>query len=142
FIPRMRFVQVAFATDGKQVKDPEINMPKPPRSAFLVEECIDGRFRKYINNRQPVPSTNLKNSDDITCASFLAFTQHWQFKRTHGLAFVSDYQGGDDLLTDPQIMSDASLGHIFGNGNMAAGCRDFATAHQCNEYCKFFGIDK
>ncbi|KAK7025825.1 hypothetical protein R3P38DRAFT_3355988 [Favolaschia claudopus] len=26
-------------------------------------------------------------------ALFLAFTQHWQFKRTHGLAFVSDYQG-------------------------------------------------
>ncbi|KAJ7460011.1 hypothetical protein B0H11DRAFT_1663001, partial [Mycena galericulata] len=92
-LPRMRFVGVAFATEGKQAKD--LNGTKPSRSVFLVEELIDeriqGAFRKYINNRRPIPAT-FTDPADRTRASFLAFSQHWQFKRTHGLAFVSDYQ--------------------------------------------------
>ncbi|KAJ7904127.1 hypothetical protein B0H13DRAFT_1620798 [Mycena leptocephala] len=86
-IPRMRFVRVAFATEGKSSE----------RSVFLVEEQIEesreGQFRKYINNRAPIPTTFVSGSENGTRASFLAFTQHWQFKCTHGLAFVSDYQG-------------------------------------------------
>ncbi|KAJ7853399.1 hypothetical protein B0H13DRAFT_1904126 [Mycena leptocephala] len=86
-ILRMRFVRVAFATEGKSSE----------RSVFLVEEQIEesreGQFRKYINNRAPIPTTFVSGSENGTRASFLAFTQHWQFKRTHGLAFVSDYQG-------------------------------------------------
>ncbi|KAK7041227.1 hypothetical protein R3P38DRAFT_3179849 [Favolaschia claudopus] len=103
-IPRMRFVQVAFATEGKTGE------PGRPRSVFLVEELIDepaqGQFRKYINNRTPVPTNFIPRTENHNRALFLAFTQHWQFKRTHGLAFVSDYQGGNTLLTDPQVMSD------------------------------------
>jgi hypothetical protein len=88
----MRFVRVAFATEGKSSE----------RSVFLVEEQIEesreGQFRKYINNRAPIPTTFVSDSENGTRASFLAFTQHWQFKRTHGLAFVSDYQGQSHLM--------------------------------------------
>jgi hypothetical protein len=95
-IPRMRFVRVVFATEGKQAQ--VMNREKTrPRSLFLVEESIEesreGRFRKYINNQAPVPNTFLFDCEDANRALFLAFTQHWQYKRTHGLAFVSDYQG-------------------------------------------------
>ncbi|KAF7349119.1 hypothetical protein MVEN_01434100 [Mycena venus] len=119
-IPRMRFVKVAFATEGKQV--------------------TAGAFQKYINNNAPTPNSFLFDCENQNCAQFLAFSQHWQFRRTHGLAFVSDYQGGDTLLTDPQIMSDASLGDIFALGNMPSGCKDFPKIHRCNKFCEYFQI--
>ncbi|KAJ7911744.1 hypothetical protein B0H13DRAFT_2328010 [Mycena leptocephala] len=109
-----------------------------------VEECIDeswkGEFRKYINNNAPTPSSFLFDCENQNRAQFLAFSQHWQFRRTHGLAFVSDYQGGDTLLTDPQIMSDASLGDIFAQGNMPSDCKDFSKTHWCNKFCEYFQI--
>lgn len=95
-IPRMRFVRVAFATEGKQAQVTNGEKTRPC-SLFLVEESIEesreGRFRKYINNQSPVPNGFLFDYEDANRALFLAFTQHWQYKRTHGLAFVSDYQG-------------------------------------------------
>ncbi|KAJ7588447.1 hypothetical protein C8J56DRAFT_1080475 [Mycena floridula] len=38
-------------------------------------------------------------------AAFLCFCQHVQYLKTDGLAYLSDYQGAGDLLTDPQIMT-------------------------------------
>ncbi|KAJ7139357.1 hypothetical protein C8R44DRAFT_605639, partial [Mycena epipterygia] len=93
-IPRMRYVQVALASQdvgGAQTST-------SPTALFLIEEFIDetqeGDFRKYINNRTPVPvefpDDDVANQDR---SLFLAFAQHWQYKRTHGLVFVSDFQG-------------------------------------------------
>ncbi|KAK7021270.1 hypothetical protein R3P38DRAFT_2781399 [Favolaschia claudopus] len=96
-IPRMRFVQVVFATEGKTGE---------PGGRELIDKPAQGQFRKYINNRTPVPTNFIPRTENHNCALFLAFIQHWKFKRTHGLAFVSDYQGGNTLLTDPQVMSD------------------------------------
>ncbi|KAF8215520.1 hypothetical protein K438DRAFT_2104673 [Mycena galopus ATCC 62051] len=141
-LPRMRFVRVAFATEGKQANGGDQSRP---RSIFLVEENIEesteGPFRKYINNQAPMPTRGvLFDHKNRNRALFLAFTQHWQYKRTHGLAFVSDYQGGDTLLTDPQIISHPALGDIFGSGNIPSGCNTFTTFHQCNSYCEYFQI--
>ena len=79
--------------------------------AYLVEEWIhtdegdgDCQFYKYINNRYPtsaLPTSAPQKAHDI--ASFLLFTQHVQWEKTGRRAFVSDYQGGGQLLTDPQI---------------------------------------
>ncbi|KAK7014616.1 hypothetical protein R3P38DRAFT_2787454 [Favolaschia claudopus] len=139
-VPRLRFVQVAFAKDGKTVE------PGRTRSVFLVEEYIDeaveGQFRKYINNRAPVPTSFVQHTDNHNRALFLAFTQHWQYRRTHGLAFVSDYQGGNTLLTDPQVMSDESLGDIFGSGNIPTASSDFPRTHLCNIFCEYFKISE
>ncbi|KAJ7807944.1 hypothetical protein B0H13DRAFT_1928707 [Mycena leptocephala] len=139
WIPKMRFVEVAFATDGKQT---DMDNGRQ-RTVLLLEEVIneteEGPFRKFVNNRAPVPTT-FKDQRNIDTAAFLAFTQHWQFKMTHGLAFVSDYQGGNSLLTDPQVMSDSKLGDIFATGNIPSGCRDFASSHECNKYCDYFQI--
>ncbi|KAJ7704236.1 hypothetical protein B0H16DRAFT_1637812 [Mycena metata] len=122
-IPRMRFVRAAFAAEGKQL------LPASSRALFLLEERIheesEGKFRKYINNRAPIPTS---------------FPDGANYKLTHGLAFVSDYQGGDTLLTDPQVMSDPSLGDIFATGNIPSGCQDFPAEHTCNKYCEYFKI--
>ncbi|KAJ7075214.1 hypothetical protein B0H15DRAFT_757061, partial [Mycena belliarum] len=136
FIPRMRYVQVALATDGTVD-----GKPGGENSLFLLEEVInsetEGEFRKYINNKSAVP-TDFKDARFISRAEFLAFTQHYQYICTHGLVFVSDYQGGTTLLTDPQLMSDPSLGNIFGNGNLPDACDSFKSEHECNLYCRFF----
>ncbi|KAJ6534301.1 hypothetical protein B0H19DRAFT_964622, partial [Mycena capillaripes] len=91
-IPRLRFVRVAFASEGKQTTKDYARSGM----VFLLEELIDekeqGPFRKYINNRAAIP-TSFQDEENRHRAGFLAFTQHWQFKVTHGLAFVSDYQG-------------------------------------------------
>ncbi|KAJ7805704.1 hypothetical protein B0H14DRAFT_2611057 [Mycena olivaceomarginata] len=96
-IPQLVFVDAALAM-----------IPGPDKDLYLLEQCItdnnEGKFRKYINNRAAIP-TIFENDDDKERAEFLAFSQHYQYLKTHKMLFVSDYQGGNTLLTDPQIMS-------------------------------------
>jgi hypothetical protein len=113
-IPQLVFVDTALAM-----------IPGPDKDLYLLEQCITdnnkGKFRKYINNRAAIP-TIFENDDDKERAEFLAFSQHYQYLKTHKMLFVSDYQGkdmdtfssylltntftgGNTLLTDPQIMS-------------------------------------
>ncbi len=83
-IPKLAFVQAALAI-----------VPAPDRDLYLLEECIgpnEGKFRKYINNRAAIP-TIFDNEDDNNRAEFLAFSQHYQYLKTHKTVFVSDYQG-------------------------------------------------
>jgi hypothetical protein len=131
-IPRMRFVEGAFAIEKEGDKQ-----------VFLLEELIgkdsEGRFRKYLNNTSPVPLT-FNNEDDIHRAQFLGFTQHVQYYKTKRLAFVSDLQGGNSLLTDPQIVTHSELGNIFAGGNLPQGHENFEKDHVCNKFCKFFDV--
>ncbi|RXW22094.1 hypothetical protein EST38_g3761 [Candolleomyces aberdarensis] len=95
------------------------------RLGYLLEEKIEGNFTKYIHN----------------VAEFLCFTQHVQYMKTGKLAFVSDYQGYGNLLTDPQILTHHDLSvSTFGKGNIAEGFIDFEAKHQCNRYCKWFEL--
>ena len=74
--------------------------------AFLVEELIESPFLKYMDNRFPksiLPSE--ASNRDHSIAEFLIFSQHVQWEETDA-AFVSDYQGGGHLLSDPQITTD------------------------------------
>ncbi|KAJ7107131.1 hypothetical protein C8R44DRAFT_530778, partial [Mycena epipterygia] len=136
-IPQMRFVKAALACSqaGPEQRD---------RDLFLLEECIntdrEGKFRKYINNRAAVP-TIFKNEADNTRAEFLSFTQHCQYFRTFKMIFVSDYQGGSTLLTDPQIITFADAGkNLFADGNVGSGFASFEFDHVCNKFCRFFKL--
>ncbi|KAF8200099.1 hypothetical protein BJ912DRAFT_1019943 [Pholiota molesta] len=98
-VPQMRFVQAGIAISNTADK-----------TAYLVEEFIDsdpsngGWFTKYLNNRSAVPR-KFSNQDQAIRAEFLSFCQHFQYWKTDGMVFVSDLQGGRDLLTDPQIIT-------------------------------------
>ncbi|KAF7358149.1 hypothetical protein MVEN_00863000 [Mycena venus] len=133
-IPQLAFVQAALAM-----------IPGADQDLYLLEECIganEGKFRKYINNRAAIP-TVFNNVADDERAKFLCFTQHYQYLKTHKMVFVSDYQGGDRLLTDPQIMSAPSLDdakHLFADGNVSAGFSSFEADHVCNKFCRFFEL--
>jgi hypothetical protein len=154
-IPQLRFTQtmVAFVKNGAKEK------------AFLVEEWIntdevDNVYTKYISNRHSqsiLPFAAPLHMHDI--AAFLVFAQHVQWQKSFHLAFTSDYQGAGLLLSDPQVISKPYVNimqlipplltflpasiegkNIFGDGNLQSTFHDFRTHHQCNNFCKFFGL--
>ncbi|KAJ7037547.1 hypothetical protein C8F04DRAFT_1092834 [Mycena alexandri] len=138
-IPQMRFVEACLASQQE--------VAGAQQDLFLIEERIhpdvEGKFRKYINNGAAIP-TAFRNAEDQERAQFLAFTQHVQYWKTTKTVFVGDYQGGNTLLTDPQIMSSpefmAAGHHLFADGNVATGFESFEIDHVCNKFCQFFQL--
>ncbi|KAG2158086.1 uncharacterized protein EDB93DRAFT_1100863 [Suillus bovinus] len=94
-------------------------------------------FMKFIHNKDYGPSLD-EDEYGYDLAVFLAFTQHIQYAKTEGLAFISDYQDLDPPLCFSSSVSEGS--NIFGNGNMVD---DFEAKHLCNHYCKWpgFGLE-
>ncbi|KIM36153.1 hypothetical protein M413DRAFT_449355 [Hebeloma cylindrosporum] len=136
-VPHMQYVQCGLAIskpDGHHAG----------HTAYLLEEYIDtdntsGKnwFVKYLNNSSARPR-QFDDPRQTLRAEFLSFAQHVQFWKTEGLAFVSDFQGGPNLLTDPQIITHPKLGLIFSEGN--TNFDTFLTDHECNKFCKFYRL--
>ncbi|KAG1732589.1 hypothetical protein EDB19DRAFT_1831293 [Suillus lakei] len=129
-IPQLRFVEAGLALSYSQAPRSDLNQKSkgcPPRAGFLLEELIgddDSRnFIKYIHNMDCNP---LLDPDEFSydIAAFLACTQHIQYTKTGGLAFISDYQGDAEILTDPQVLTHPTFSlvskgkNIFGDGNL------------------------
>ncbi|KAJ7648411.1 hypothetical protein B0H17DRAFT_1148090 [Mycena rosella] len=140
-IPQMCFVSAALACSQLGVEK--------DRDLYLLEERIytssgmEGKFRKYLNNRTAVPFYCVDEVDQ-TRALFLSFSQHYQYFRAFKMLFVSDYSGGSTLLTDPQIMSAPEFSkagkHLFADGNVSTGFASFEVDHMCNHFCHFFKL--
>ncbi|KAJ7589178.1 alpha-kinase family-domain-containing protein [Mycena floridula] len=131
---RLSFVQsgVAVAIEGTKLK-----------MTYLVEEEIQGNFIKYLVNSSAKPLMDPSELGyDIAC--FLCFCQHVQYIKTGGLAYISDYQGAGDLLTDPQIMTSRQLAQsnemLFGDGNVVEAFEQFPHQHVCKDWCQWFGL--
>ncbi|EIW80120.1 hypothetical protein CONPUDRAFT_74365 [Coniophora puteana RWD-64-598 SS2] len=75
-----------------------------PCLLYLLEERIDHQFIKYINNDSVTPCKGLSKEEE-EIANFLCFVQHVQYQTMHRVAFLSDFQGGGNLLTNPQIIT-------------------------------------
>lgn len=86
-IPRLQFVETALALGHQSGSTSISTLP-----VFMVEEKINGSWQKYLHNGSARIPSHLSEKDTIL-AEFLAFTQHVQYLRTNGLAFISDYQG-------------------------------------------------
>ncbi|KAI6038018.1 hypothetical protein EDC04DRAFT_2570367 [Pisolithus marmoratus] len=107
--------------------------------AYLLEERINGKFTKFIHNIQY--SSCLKPDNDGFCiVEFLIFTQHIQYIKTDGLAYISDYQGMSGLL--PSMVTNSVGGgvDIFHKGNVEIGVECFEQEHVCNHYCSWPGF--
>ncbi|KAJ6504738.1 hypothetical protein C8R47DRAFT_1316176 [Mycena vitilis] len=134
-VPKMRFVHAGLA----------IGQTNDNRDSFIVEEWIDpeteGPFVKYIHNRSARPRS-FPDAEHSWRAKFLSFAQHVQFLKTDKMAYISDFQGGYSLLTDPQIISDPDLSfrRVFGDGNTNYDA--LKNEHDCNEFCEFYGVPK
>ncbi|OSC97969.1 hypothetical protein PYCCODRAFT_1376221 [Trametes coccinea BRFM310] len=138
-IPQMRFVHVALALEYRDDADTD-------RKVFMLEERISphehGGWRKYINNDSPAPIRSSISTTDLQhVADFLVFCQHVQFLQTLGRAFVSDFQGGLTLLSDPQIVTAPYLKGVFAGGNIGSAYVNFVDKHQCSKFCKFYCLE-
>ncbi|KAG1830255.1 hypothetical protein DFJ58DRAFT_848508 [Suillus subalutaceus] len=158
-IPRVRFVEAGIAlafsrhssnTQGTSEQAPMADIKAGMFSAvYLLEERVtsgtpnDQTFVKFIHNKDYGPSLD-EDEYGYDLAVFLSFTQHIQYEKTEGLAFISDYQGSTELLTDPQILTHRSVNEgidLFGDGNIASVVDDFKARHLCNHYCKWPGFE-
>lgn len=152
-IPRLRFVDAGLLLtySSATVAPPEgSKRPSKPGgmvcTMFLAEEFIPitstASFVKYIHNGNAVPC-ELINARAEEVALFLAFTQHVQYTKTGGQVYISDYQGSELLLTDPQILTHPEVGtglKLFSEGNLQQGVERFEEQHVCNKFCKWEGF--
>jgi len=146
-IPELRFVNGAVAFAQKEIDVSHgTGTPISHRAVYLLEELLQlknkSSFEKYIHNANATP---LQEEDEpgYETAVFLCFIQHMQFVKTHFQAYVSDFQGTGELLTDPQIMTNPDLGvDLFGEGNVEKAFYKFPDQHVCNKYCQWFQLDK
>jgi hypothetical protein len=62
--------------------------------AYLIEELIPdpNSFIKFIHNGTCLPLID-PDEPEYNITEFLVFTQHIQYVKTGGLAYISDYQG-------------------------------------------------
>ncbi|KAF8256670.1 hypothetical protein EI94DRAFT_1443232, partial [Lactarius quietus] len=136
-IPQFQFVKSGLAITNVPGVAPD------DKEAYLIEELIrseEGPWRKYINNNSSCPRF-FHDHENQHRGQFLAFCQHVQYWRTGCQAFTTDFQGGDTLLTDPQIITHPDLGHkLFSKGNVQDTHRDFEKEHECNVFCNFFEV--
>ncbi|KAG1766766.1 hypothetical protein EDD22DRAFT_950345 [Suillus occidentalis] len=98
-IPHVHFVDAGLAPSFFPGGGKPSSKTGTTRAVFLLEEVINCRdgddghdFTKFIHNMDPNP---LLNPEDYgyDFVLFLALTQHVQYVKTGGLAFISDYQG-------------------------------------------------
>ncbi|KIK52247.1 hypothetical protein GYMLUDRAFT_180369 [Collybiopsis luxurians FD-317 M1] len=118
-----------------------------PSRSFLLEERItlqDGeQFKKYIHNSSPLLNLLEEESEYHICL-FLCACQHFQYIKTHHMAYVSDFQGYGGLLTDVQIMTSppsTPKERLFGHGNINEYFNKFPFEHQCNDFCLWLGLE-
>lgn len=102
-IPQVRFVDagLAFAFGPLPAPKASSSMTSSARAVYLVEELIPGRnedFLKYVHNMDSNPLLD-ESDDGYDLALFFTFTQHIQYVKTRGLAFISDYQGMSGINT-------------------------------------------
>ncbi|KAG0709186.1 hypothetical protein DFH29DRAFT_870203 [Suillus ampliporus] len=121
-IPRLRFVEAGLALSHDQVQPghKSKSLTRMPQAGYLVEELITDDFLKYIHN--------------MDCNPML---DPYEYAKTGGLAFISDYQGGSEIL-DCSLVNNGK--DVFGDGNIERAVSAFEKKHDCNDYCKWSGF--
>ena len=82
----------------------------------IVEEYIDGKFTKYLNNT--VVPYGVNSEIRQKCESLA----HFSYERSHENIMVVDMQGSDHILFDPEIASKELLDGkevLFSVGNLS-----------------------
>ena len=84
-IPEIRFVKSALAVIDTTHETYMVEE--------VIDEVVDGAFVKYIGNGSVKPLDFLSGTAAAYLAQFLSFSQHVQYVKTKGLAFIGDFQG-------------------------------------------------
>ena len=96
-IPRVRFVDAGLAL-SYALGVTRYSKVGSIRTTFLIEEFIEGgnnNFIKYIHNLSATPLLD-PDEEGYELALFFSFTQHVQYVKTGGLAFIGFVTGMAD----------------------------------------------
>ena len=67
------------------------------QQSFLLEPRLEGEFQRFTNNYNFIPD----GVSDLH--KFLSFSQHVNYIRSNGKLVVTDHQGTEEYLSDPQL---------------------------------------
>ena len=118
----------------------DIFMAKLENGEFVaIEEYIDGKFTKYINNTGLVCGANA--SDVSKKAECLV---HYSYEKSSKQLMLLDIQGSEYTLFDPEIASatlQVDKEYLFGVGNLTShAIETFVENHVCNKFCTLVGL--
>ncbi len=104
-----------------------------------VEELVDGKFVKYINNDGSI----CKNDD--TPSDKAQSLVHFSYEKSNKEVMLVDTQGSGYTLYDPEIASgalkDGSNEIMFTTGNLSQfAIKTFIGQHKCNFFCDLLGL--
>lgn len=109
---------------------------------IVIEDYIDGEFKKYINNNgvshtDGVDTSLVEKAECLTHFSYVKSDQH---------LMLVDIQGSQFKLYDPEIATvitpideNGTLKFCLGNLSQVA-CDNFIGMHFCNKFCKLIGL--
>ena len=108
-----------------------------------VEEFIEGKFQKYMNNTGEMCKT-VSASVPAQKAESLA---HFSYEKSEHKLLVVDMQGSGNHLCDPEIASQDLYSHdidnefLFSAGNLTYNAiNTFTETHKCNTYCRLLDL--
>ena len=109
----------------------------------MIEEFIEGRFSKYINNDGSI-SHEEGEQEYILKAECLV---HFSYMKSNQELMLLDIQGSGYNLYDPEIATAAGAFTSDGSqlqfcmGNLSTeACANFIKNHKCNRFCKLANL--
>lgn len=104
-----------------------------------IEPFVEGSFTKYVNN-----SGHLIEDNEPTLQAMAECLAHFSHNITNGKLMITDIQGSDSILYDPEIASkdikaddtSRSSQYLFCAGNLSVTAMEtFFIMHKCSQYC-------
>ena len=125
---------------GETLKFRNIYLAKLDGECLTLEEFIEGKFEKYLNNTGEV----CVSGDDVIGQKAECLS-HFSYDISNSQLLVVDLQGSGHMLYDPVIataqMFDNDEEFLFCTGNLnVLTIATFVKAHVCNKFCQLLGL--
>ena len=141
-----RFAAKVPASFGKVFKYNKVYYTEFNSEPVTVEEFVEGKFSKYINNdgRCVTPSNDASEEEEEIYAKAQCLV-HYTYIMSEKKLMILDIQEAGYSLYDPEIATvDIQDGDeiYFCCGNLSSqGIEKFLSNHSCNKYCKVAAKD-
>ena len=127
---------------GEVFRYKDIYLAKLEGECVTLEEFMEGKFQKYMNNTGEV----CVSSDDLMGQKAECLS-HFSYQISNSQLLVVDIQGSGHMLYDPEIatsrMFDSDKEFLFCAGNLnVLAMNSFVKAHACNRFCHLLGLRK
>ena len=125
---------------GETLTYRNIYLAKLDGECLTLEEFMEGKFQKYMNNTGEV----FVSGDDVIGQKAECLS-HFSYEISNSHLLVVDLQGSGHMLYDPEIATAKMFGSdeefLFCAGNLnVVAIATFVKAHACNKFCQLLGL--